>query len=277
MFVFPHGEQSKSIETLASLLDFLAEHKVARSDTIAALGGGVVGDLTGFAASCYMRGIKFVQIPTTLLAMVDSSVGGKTGINLPTGKNLAGAFYQPEAVICDIDTLDTLPPDCFLDGCAEVIKYGILADRELFYTPIRENQEDVIARCVEIKRDIVNEDEFEAGRRKLLNFGHTIGHAIEKLSGYTMAHGHAVAAGMAIIARASGCCDALEITNMLERYGLPTSTAYGAEELAQACLSDKKRAGDYITMVFPERIGLCVLKNIPVGELESLIQRGLEE
>jgi 3-dehydroquinate synthase len=277
MFIFPHGEHSKSIETLASLLSFLAEHKVARNDTIAALGGGVTGDLTGFAAACYMRGIKFVQIPTTLLAMVDSSVGGKTGINLPAGKNLAGAFYQPQAVLCDISTLDTLSDETFRDGCAEIIKYGVLADRNLFNTPIRENLEYVIARCVEIKRDIVNEDEFEAGRRKLLNLGHTVGHAIEKLSGYTVTHGHAVAAGMAIVSRASGCPDAPEIITMLERYRLPINTAYNAQELARACLSDKKRAGDCITMIFPERIGQCVLKNIPVNELEPLIQRGLEE
>jgi 3-dehydroquinate synthase len=209
--------------------------------------------------------------------MVDSSVGGKTGINLPAGKNLAGAFYQPDAVFCDISTLDTLSEDTFRDGSAEVIKYGILADRKLFDTPIRENPEDVIARCVEIKRDIVDGDEFEAGNRKLLNLGHTVGHAIEKLSGYTVTHGHAVAAGMAIVARASGCPDAPEIVKMLERYRLPTSTAYSAAELARTCLSDKKRDGDYITMVFPERIGKCVLKNIPVNELKSLIQRGLEE
>jgi 3-dehydroquinate synthase len=277
IFVFTNGEQSKTIETLASLLNFLAEYKVTRNDTIAALGGGGVGDLTGFAAACYMRGIKFAQIPTTLLAMVDSSVGGKTGINLPAGKNLAGAFHQPEAVFCDISTLGTLSDEIFHDGCAEIIKYGVLADRKLFDTPIRENLENVIARCVEIKRDIVSEDEFETGKRKLLNFGHTVGHAIEKVSGYTITHGCAVAAGMAIVARASGCRDAPEIVNMLERYHLPTNTIYSAKELAEACLSDKKRDGGYITMIFPERIGKCVLKDVPVSELESLINRGLEE
>jgi 3-dehydroquinate synthase len=275
MFIFPSGEQSKSIDTLASLLNFLATHKVTRNDTIAALGGGVVGDLTGFAAACYMRGIKFVQIPTTLLAMVDSSVGGKTGVNLPAGKNLAGAFYQPEAVICDISTLDTLSEDDFRNGCAEIIKYGILADPKLFHTPIRENLIDVIARCVEIKRDIVGEDEFETGKRKLLNLGHTVGHAIEKLSNYQTSHGQAVAIGMAIIARASACCDAPEIINKLKQYHLPTNTTYSAKELARTCLSDKKRDGDYLTMIFPERIGKCVLKDVPVNELESLIKRGL--
>ena len=281
IFSFPHGESSKSHETFVSLLNFLALHKITRNDTIAALGGGVVGDLTGFAAACYMRGIKFVQIPTTLLAMVDSSVGGKTGINLEAGKNLAGAFYQPEAVFCDISTLDTLREEVFQDGCAEIIKHGMLADKRLFDMPIRENLEEAIARSVEIKRDIVNEDEFEQGKRKLLNYGHTVGHAIEKLSNYNVTHGHAVAVGMVIAARAAvsmGLCggDTLQdLTDTLKRYKLPVNTPFKAKALAEVCLSDKKRHGRSITMVFPERVGKCVLREIPVCDLEALIKKGL--
>ena len=286
-FVFPFGEQSKSAETFISLLNFLADEKLSRTDVVVALGGGVTGDLAGFAAACYMRGVHFVQVPTTLLAAVDSSVGGKTAINLTSGKNLAGAFYQPDAVICDTSTLSTLAEEAFRDGCAEVIKYGAIMDRALFQSieaPMHEQLEDVIARCVEIKRDIVTEDEFECGVRKLLNFGHTVGHAIEKLSGYRTSHGHAVAAGMAVVARASarmGLCGmagcACDILRMIRRYGLPTGTAYEAGDLANACLSDKKRAGNHITMVFPMEVGKCILKDIPVNDLEAVIRLGLEE
>ena len=230
-----------------------------------------------------------MQIPTTLLAAVDSSVGGKTAVNLIAGKNLAGAFYQPDAVICDVSLLYTLPAEVFRDGCAEVIKYGVIADRLLFeslITPLHthsETLEAVISRCVEIKRDIVAVDEFECGPRKLLNFGHTVGHAIELLSEYRISHGRAVAAGMVILTRAAvrmGICEAhclRDVLQMIRLYGLPENTAYKADRLAQACLSDKKRDGDSLTMVFPEEIGKCVLKKIPVSELEAVIQLGLEE
>jgi len=285
-YVFPHGEPSKNAKTFLSILDFLAKEKLSRSDVVIALGGGVAGDLAGFAAACYMRGCRFVQIPTTLLAAVDSSVGGKTAINLAVGKNLAGAFYQPNAVICDVSLLSTLKSEIFRDGCAEVIKYGVIADRALFESlekPIHTQLEDVIARCVEIKRDIVAEDEFERGVRKLLNFGHTAGHAIELLSGYRVSHGHAVSAGMAIVTRAAvrmGICEESclrELLQMLRRYELPENTEYHAKELAGACLSDKKRGGDFLTMVFPVEIGKCVLKDIPVSELETVMRMGLEE
>ena len=285
-YVIPHGEVSKNAGQFLSLLNFLAGEKLTRTDTVVALGGGVVGDLAGFAASVYMRGIGFVQIPTTLLAAVDSSVGGKTAINLEAGKNLAGAFYQPDAVLCDIALLSTLTPDVFRDGCAEVIKYGIIADRSLFdsfETPIDTQLENVIARCVEIKRDIVAEDEYEKSVRKLLNFGHTVGHAIELLSGYEITHGSAVAVGMAIITRAAvrmEICDedcGHGVLQTLKRYNLPVNTVYDAESLACACLSDKKRDGGKLTMIFPEKIGKCVLKDINIEELENLIQLGLEE
>jgi 3-dehydroquinate synthase len=285
-YVIPNGEASKNAENFLSILNFLAEEKFTRTDMVAALGGGVVGDLAGFAAACYMRGLHFAQLPTTLLAAVDSSVGGKTAIDLKAGKNLAGAFYQPDAVICDISLLSTLTPQIFQDGCAEVIKTAAIADKLLFEsleTPVNTQLENVIARCVEIKRDVVTEDEFETGVRKLLNFGHTVGHAIELLSNYEVTHGSAVAAGMAIISRsaaAMGICDAgcaKDILRMLNFYKLPDNTTYKAADLARACLADKKREGDQLTMVFPAETGKCVLRKIRVEELENIIQLGLSE
>jgi 3-dehydroquinate synthase len=285
-YVIPGGEASKNAENFLSILNFLAKEKFTRTDMVIALGGGVVGDLAGFAAACYMRGIHFAQLPTTLLAAVDSSVGGKTAIDLSAGKNLAGAFYQPDAVICDTSLLSTLTPQTFQDGCAEVIKTAAIADKALFEsleTPINTQLESVIARCVEIKRDIVTEDEFETGVRKLLNFGHTAGHAIELLSNYEITHGSAVAAGMAIISRAAAKMDICEagctqdILRMLNLYKLPVNTIYKAEDLARACLADKKRDGDQLTLVFPAETGKCILKKICVDELENIIQLGLKE
>ena len=190
-FRFPHGEQSKTIATYVQLLHFLAENRLTRSDAVVALGGGVTGDLAGFAAATFMRGMALVQLPTTLLAAVDSSVGGKTAVDLPQGKNLAGVFHQPSLVLCDCDTLDTLPADVFRDGCAEVIKYGVLCDAQFFESlqkPVNEQREAVISRCVRIKSDIVSRDERDKGERQLLNLGHTIGHAIEQCSGFTVSH-----------------------------------------------------------------------------------------
>ena len=206
-FVFPAGESSKSGAVYLDLMNFLAENHVTRSDCLIALGGGVVGDLTGFAAATFLRGIHYIQVPTTLLASVDSSVGGKTAINLDAGKNLAGAFYQPKLVLCDTDLLESLPKETFIDGCAEVIKYGVLYDPEL-YAHLEEkglffDRESVIARCVELKRDVVAEDEFDTGSRMKLNLGHTIGHGVEKGSNFTVSHGKAVAIGMAIVSRAA--------------------------------------------------------------------------
>ena len=208
-FVFPAGEASKNAAVYLELLNALAESKLSRSDLIVALGGGVVGDLAGFAAATYLRGIRLIQVPTTLLSAVDSSVGGKTAIDLPSGKNLVGAFYQPNLVLCDIDCLGTLPDDIFLDGCAEVIKYGILYDPGLFDLLHSAGpsfpREDVIARCVELKRDVVAQDEFDTGLRMKLNLGHTVGHAVEAESHFSISHGKAVAIGTAIVARA--CCN----------------------------------------------------------------------
>ncbi|MBD9281094.1 MAG: 3-dehydroquinate synthase, partial [Clostridiales bacterium] len=228
--VLPHGEQTKCLKSLETLYAFLCEHHLTRKDAIVALGGGVIGDLAGLAAATYLRGVHFVQLPTTLLAAVDSSVGGKTAVDLPAGKNLAGAFYQPELVLCDLDTLDSLPREIFLDGCAEVIKYAVLGSRELFALladiPSGKGLEEVTARCVEMKRDFVQSDELDRGARQMLNLGHTFGHAVEASSRFTLSHGKSVAIGMAMILRAAcsrGLCSAEmrdAVIALLQRYGL---------------------------------------------------------
>lgn len=284
-FVFPAGEESKNGETFLKLLNALAQAGLSRSDLLVALGGGVVGDLAGFAADCYLRGIRFIQIPTTLLAAVDSSVGGKTAIDLPAGKNLAGAFYQPSLVLCDLDALDTLPEDIFRDGCAEVIKYGVLYDPELFsqleISGLNFDREAVIARCVALKRDVVMEDEKDTGSRMKLNLGHTFGHAVEAHSRFTLSHGKSVAIGLAIIARASasmGICseaDAARIVSVLKAFGLPVQTQYTAEALLPYLLSDKKRSGGTVNLILPEAIGRCVVSPTPVSQLQSILQAGL--
>ncbi|MBQ6162884.1 MAG: 3-dehydroquinate synthase [Clostridia bacterium] len=284
-FVIPHGEQSKNASQFIRLLNFLAQKRFTRTDTVAALGGGVVGDLAGFAASCFTRGMKFVQIPTTLLAAVDSSVGGKTAIDLDAGKNLAGAFYQPEVVICDYLTLDTLPDDIFADGCAEVIKYGVIADAAFFEflkQPVRENIEKVITRCVELKRDVVAADEFDNGIRFILNYGHTVGHAVEANSDFTISHGKGVAIGMCAEARAAArmgicsadCADAVE--SLVRSYGLPTRSPYDVRTLTEKALSDKKRRGGTIGVVVPTEIGKCRVEKFPVEKLCDFIGAGIE-
>lgn len=278
-FVFPAGEESKNGTTYLQLLNFLAENKLTRSDCLIALGGGVVGDLTGFAAATYLRGISYVQVPTTLLAAVDSSVGGKTAIDLDAGKNLCGAFWQPSLVLCDIDTLNTLPDEVFSAGCAEVIKYGVLYDPQLFdhltQFGLEFHRETVISRCVELKRNVVMEDEFDTGARMKLNLGHTIGHAIEANSNFTISHGQAVAIGMAIVAKASGCTCADEIIGTIKKFRLPTTTNFTAEALCDVALSDKKRFGATINLIIPAAIGDCQIRSLPVEELKSFIEAGL--
>lgn len=286
VFAFPAGETSKNMGVLSDMLEFLAASGLTRSGMVAALGGGVVGDIAGFASGVYLRGIKLVQMPTTLLAAVDSSVGGKTAVDLGAGKNLAGVFKQPDAVLCDTDCLDTLPPELFADGAAEVIKYGIIADEGLFEMTrngvARAQIEQVISRCVGIKGGVVERDEFESGERKILNFGHTIGHAAEKCSGYGISHGRAVAMGMAAMARAGEKLGYTRpgvgrmITEAIENSGLPTEVPFGASELAAAALSDKKRRGDVISLVFPDRIGHCLIEDAAVSELERIIALGME-
>ncbi len=281
-YVFPHGEQSKTPETLFDLLAFLAQARLSRKDVLVALGGGVTGDLGGLSSALYMRGMHLVQMPTSLLAMVDSSVGGKTAVDLPEGKNLAGVFRQPDLVLCDTDYLATLSEEDFRDGMAEVIKYGVIGDEALFDRVksgvLRADMTDVITRCVEMKRDVVNEDEFDTGRRALLNFGHTLGHAIEAGSAFSLSHGKAVAVGMvriAALAEQTGFCFVPcreEIAAALLQNGLPTDCAFSNAALYEAVTADKKCAGGSITLVLPRRIGVCETKTMPVEELKELLQ-----
>ena len=259
-FTVPPGEQSKSLENVSMLLSRLAKEQLPRSGFIIALGGGVIGDLAGFVAATYLRGIPFVQVPTTLLAMVDSSVGGKTGVNLPEGKNLVGAFHQPKLVLIDLDTLTSLPLREFAAGMAEVIKYGVIRDKELFDRVARgvkfvhEDLDEIVEKCVSIKARIVENDEFETkGERALLNFGHTIGHAIEKAGGYKRyLHGEAISLGMRAAAwlsrRESGLSqeDARDLDVALIANQLPVvlDPAIESQAILAALGNDKKVAAD---------------------------------
>ena len=285
-FSIPPGEASKNGEQYLSLLNQLAQKHITRTDAIIALGGGVVGDLAGFIAATYLRGIPFIQIPTTLLAMVDSSVGGKTAIDLPAGKNLVGAFYQPSLVLCDTDTLKTLPDKIFREGCAEVIKYGMIGSADLLNEIPKYKEpgklEEIIAHCIAMKRDIVQRDEFDTGDRMLLNLGHTEGHAIEQLSKYDMSHGFAVAIGMAIITRAAvsknlcppECLDIL--MRLLTHFDLPSTTDFPADKIYAAALHDKKRMGDEITIIVPHKPGSSERLKIPTDSLLDWIEMGVK-
>ena len=269
------GETAKSLATVQACYTQLAAHRIERQSFIVALGGGVVGDLAGFVAATYLRGIAFVQVPTTLLAQVDSSVGGKVGVNLKAGKNLVGAFYQPRLVLCDLDTLNTLPPRELRAGLAEVIKYGIIYDAPLFRRLERDLSRllerepktlaAVIARCCEIKAEVVGQDETEGDVRAILNFGHTIGHAIENISGYgKYLHGEAISIGQVAAAQLSAkllgltAGDAERITHLFEQAGLPTqiklSPAQRQNLLAAMKLDKKVNAGE-VKFVLAERIG----------------------
>lgn len=280
--VFPHGEASKCHKTLLDVYDFLAENGFTRHDFLIALGGGVVGDLTGFAAATYMRGIEFVQIPTSVLAQVDSSVGGKTAVDIAGGKNLVGAFHQPSLVICDTDTLDTLTPEFFADGMAEVIKYGMIRSKELFDIlcdgNIKENMADIIKRCVTIKAQVVANDEFDRGERALLNFGHTLGHAIEKhynFSGIT--HGCAVAIGMSVfthIAESKGLCESGvgdRLDTLLKKCALPCCTDIPMDILYKHSLGDKKRSTDGIDIILCSVIGESSVTGMSVEEYKAFL------
>lgn len=280
-YVFPHSEQSKNLSVLSDILEFLARERITRTDMLAALGGGITGDITGFAASVYLRGIDFVQLPTSLLAAADSSVGGKTAVNLSAGKNLAGSFYQPSAVICDTDCFATLKPEFISDGMAEIIKYGMICSEKLLdileKRSADESYDEIIAQCVEIKSSIVSRDEFDRGERQLLNFGHTIGHAVEKLSGFTVMHGHAVASGMAYmshLALENGFCRedfTQRLSLLLGRFALPSSCEYTADALFSAACGDKKCGGNSITLVIPEKWGHCALKTVTLGEFARML------
>ena len=285
LFTFPHGEQSKTLKTYGDALEFFAGSRLTRSDLVVALGGGVVGDLAGFAAATYQRGVDVVQIPTTFLAASDASVGGKTAVDLAAGKNLAGAFWPPRMVLCDTETFRTLPEATFADGAAETLKHGLIADRAFFRQllegDIRAHMDDVVRRNVEIKAAVVAEDEFERGRRKLLNFGHTLGHAVEKRSGYAVSHGHAVAIGMVLAAQAGerlgfspvGTLDAVK--SACEKYSLPTDCPYTAGELFDAATADKKWTGDGIDVVILREIGRAETVRLDLAGLRKFTEAAL--
>ena len=280
--IFKAGEEQKHLGSIAEMYNTLAEFSMTRKDIVVALGGGVVGDMAGFAAATYLRGIDFVQIPTSLLAQVDSSVGGKTGVDIAQGKNLVGAFYQPKAVLIDPDTLSTLPDQFITDGMAEIIKYGCIKDSEFFEMLANgdalEHIDDVIETCVKIKRDVVNRDEKEAGERMLLNFGHTLGHAIEKIYNYTgITHGMAVAVGMVMMTKASekhGLTEAgtaYKIEEVCATYGLPTTDDASLEKIAEAAQTDKKTSGSSINVVLLEKIGTSFTKKVAISDLLNFI------
>ena len=279
---FKAGEESKTLATIAEMYETLADFKMTRKDIVLALGGGVTGDMAGFAAATYLRGIDFIQVPTSLLAQVDSSVGGKTGVDLPHGKNLVGAFHQPIAVLIDPDTLNTLPDAYICDGMAEVIKYGCIKDAEFFENLENENAldhiEDVIEKCVSIKRDVVSRDERESGERMLLNFGHTLGHSIEKIYNFkSISHGMAVAIGMVLIARSGEKHGVTEIGTtekiiaLCKKYGLPTSDKATFAEMVESAKGDKKTAGGSINLVMLNKIGDSYTRKLELDKLEEFI------
>ncbi len=278
-YCFTPGEDSKTMQTANDIIEFMAEKKISHSDIIVALGGGIVGDVAGFCAAIYLRGISFVQIPTTLLAAVDSSVGGKTGVNLTVGKNLAGAFKQPKLVICDIKTFDTLSEDILKDGLCEVIKYACIMDEDLF--SLLENGDykkhigEIVSRCVKHKADIVKQDELDKGVRQLLNFGHTIAHAVESLSSYQIPHGRAVAIGMYRIEKANGSSTAQRIKNLLDIYSIPTNCPYTAAELADKASSDKKVRSGKLNLVLLDGIGKAEIVPMEMDKLTNFFDRGL--
>ena len=286
-FVFPAGEGSKQLSTVGQMLGFLAEQGLTRSDFLVALGGGVTGDMAGFAAACYLRGVPFVQAPTSLLAQVDSSVGGKTAVDLPQGKNLAGAFHQPALVLIDPDTLETLPPLFLADGMGEVIKYGCIRSRSLFEA-LRDAEdlggimEKVLFECVDIKRQIVERDEFDTGERLVLNFGHTLGHALEKAHHYAgLTHGAAVGVGMVLISQAGEAMGltkpgtAGQIAALLEKYGLPTRDDASLEEVLAATALDKKGLGGDLRVVLLREIGESFVHRMPRAEFAAQCRRAL--
>jgi 3-dehydroquinate synthase len=285
MITFPQGEGSKNLATVAELSSNLACLGFDRKDGLLALGGGVTGDITGFVAACYMRSIPFAQVPTTLLAQVDSSVGGKTGVDIPEGKNLVGSFYQPKAVFIDSQILRELPESELLNGLAEVIKYGVIYDRDFFNFLEMSRKDilalnlqvldDLIARCCKIKAAVVEADEKESDLRRILNFGHTIGHAVEAVSEYRVAHGSAVSMGMAAASELGvlkGILDPREkerIETLLDAFGLPITIPpeYDRARIQEYLLTDKKTIGGKVFFVLPTMIGKVIITDEVDAEL----------
>ena len=286
--VLPHGESAKSMQTLERLCNTFLSNGLLRNEPVVAFGGGVVGDGSGFAAASYRRGVPFVQIPTTLLAQVDSSVGGKVAVNLPGGKNMAGAFYQPDLVLADTDVLNTLAPRDFASGMAEVIKYAAIASPDLMTTletaqtraGMPDGLEDIILTCCKIKAGIVAQDEQDHGVRRILNFGHTFGHAIEKLGGYKRyTHGEAVAIGMVLAAQAGerlGITPAgteTRIAALLKSFSLPIASEYEPGEIVPEMQGDKKNTDGAITLILLEELGRPVIKKYTAKQLLKALER----
>ncbi|MBR2894908.1 MAG: 3-dehydroquinate synthase [Oscillospiraceae bacterium] len=282
IYTIPAGEAQKTLSSCAKILSFFAQIELTRTDFVIALGGGVIGDIAGFCAAIYQRGIDFIQIPTTLLAACDASVGGKTAVDLPEGKNLAGAFHQPRLVICDTDTFQTLPQKVFSDGTAEIIKHALIADASLFHDlleqDIQKDMERIVYRNIAIKAAVVAADEREHGQRKLLNFGHTLGHAIEKCSGFQMPHGSAVAIGMVLVTRAAQRLgytppDTLDkIFPLLHRFGLPCDCPYHTNALYTAAIADKKRTGNSMDLVILNQIGNAGTVRLSLDEFRAFVE-----
>lgn len=283
-YVFPAGESSKNAHQLIDLVEYMAGQSLTRKDLLIALGGGVVGDMAGFAAATYLRGIDYVQVPTSLLAAVDSSVGGKTAVNLKAGKNLWGAFKQPILVLCDPATLNTLPDMEWINGCGEIIKYGFLDVpgllTQLEHKPLikhRDSVSTVIARCVQAKADIVEQDERESGVRALLNLGHTFGHGIEKASHFEVHHGYAVAIGMVLMTQGAVKHGELDVESLdklkalIKAHDLPTTTTISKEEILAAAKHDKKSEGATIKIVVPTSYGHSELKVVTHDELATYL------
>lgn len=274
-YVFEAGEQSKTLNTIGEILGALAAAAFTRTDAIVALGGGVATDMAGFAASIFLRGIKVFQIPTSLLAQVDASVGGKTGVDLPQGKNLVGAFWQPSLVLADTSLLSSLSDQVFTEGMAEVIKYAFILDKALYeklMTRVTKNSpelEEVVARCIELKAEVVSQDEHDNGLRQLLNFGHTIGHVIEAHSNFTVSHGFAVAKGMERISRRSPVHE--ELVQMLKLYDLPCDDPISPDQIMAGIMNDKKKRGSNITAVVVNEIGKGELKPMPVEDFRNYL------
>ena len=283
-YSFPNGEPSKNISTLSDVLEFLARQNFKRNDWIIALGGGVVGDLAGFASAIYMRGINYIQIPTTLLAMVDSSIGGKTAVDLMSGKNLVGSFWQPSLVICDLEIANELPPSIFQEGMGEVLKYGVIGCPTIFGASSRgeisNSLESVICDCINLKRLFVEKDEFETkGCRKILNVGHTFAHGLEKASDYLIPHGFAVGTGLvweAGISLALGFCTETTFNSIKEavlNWNLLLDVKYEFSELVNLMKKDKKNDDSLISFMLPIDLGNCVEKKISGESLIAILEK----
>lgn len=288
--VLPHGEATKSFQSLPGIYSAMLEAKISRSDAVIALGGGVIGDLAGFAAASFLRGVKFIQIPTSLLAQVDSSVGGKVAVDLPEGKNLVGAFYQPSLVLIDPAVLNTLPPRFVNDGMGEVIKYGCIKDESLFqalegygsFAALKEHLPEIVKRCVDIKRIVVEHDQFDTGERMLLNFGHTLGHTIEQYYQYGReSHGEAVSIGMyqlTLLSELEGLTEkgtAARILNMLNAYGLPFKSGLPMDALIGAIKLDKKNLENRLNIVLLHGIGDSYVHPVSIDFFRKYYDRAI--